>query len=181
MNAGAGVTSFAALHDWYAALTEFRTEAQDALTELSLLLKHAAVWLAEQQQHWQRQIRVCEEAVTQAKAELTNRRYIDFDGRTPDCTVQEKNLRRARAKLEAAEDRLETVRAWMIRLPREICAHYDGPTRRLGLFLDTDLPSGLALLARQLTALEKYANVRSDSAAAPADRAVAAKPDKEKS
>jgi hypothetical protein len=172
MNGGAGVTSFAVLHDWYAALAEFRTEAQDALTELSLSLQRAVPWLGEQQQYWQRQIRACEEAVTQAKTELTNRRYTDFSGNTPDCTVQEKNLRRAQAKLQAAEDRLEAVRAWMLRLPREI---------RLALFLDAELPSGLALLARQLTALEKYANPQADSGATPTAQAVAAKPEKEKS
>jgi hypothetical protein len=184
MNAGAGVTSFAVLHDWYAALAEFRTKAQDALTELSLSLQHADHWLDEQQQHWQRQIRKCEEAVTQAKAELTNRRYSDFSGDTPDCTVQEKNLRRAQAKLQAAEDRLEAVRAWKVRLPREISATYDGPTGRLALFLDADLQSGLAVLARQLTALEKYANLQADSgatAAVPSAPAVAAKAEKEKS
>jgi hypothetical protein len=181
MNPGAGVTSFAALHDWYAALAEFRTEAQNALTELSLALKRADAWLGEQQQRWQREIRACEEAVTQAKAELTDRRYTDFSARTPDCTVQEKNLRRAQAKLQAAEDRLAAVRAWMIRLPRETCTHYDGPAGRLALFLDADLPSGLALLSRQLTALEKYANLQADPVAVPADPAVAAKPEKEKS
>jgi hypothetical protein len=181
MNAGAGVTSFAVLHDWYAALAKFRTEAQDALTELSLSLQRSAVWLDEQQQYWQRQIRACEEAVTQAKAELTNRRYTDFSGNIPDCTVQEKNLRRAQAKLQAAEDRLEAVRAWMLQLPREVCATYDGPTGRLALFLDADLPSGLALLARQLTALEKYTDLQSDTGAASIDQAVAAKPEKEQS
>jgi hypothetical protein len=184
MNAGAGVTSFAVLHDWYAALAEFRAKAQDALTELSLSLQRATPWLEEQQLYWQRQIRACEEAVTQAKTELTNRRYTDFSGNTPDCTVQEKNLRRAQAKLQAAEDRLDAVRAWMIRLPREICATYDGPTRRLALFLDADLPSGLALLACQLTALEKYANAQADSGvapAAPSAQAVDVKPEKEKS
>jgi hypothetical protein len=180
MNAGAGVTSFAVLHDWYAALAKFRTQAQDALTELALSLQRASAWLDEQQQYWQRQIRGCEEAVTQAKAELTNRRYTDFSGNIPDCTVQEKNLRRAKAKLQAAEDRLEAVRAWMLRLPREISATYDGPTGRLTLFLDADLPSGLALLARQLTALEKYADPHADTGAAPT-QPVAAKPEKEQS
>jgi hypothetical protein len=181
MNAGAGVTSFAALQDWYAALAKFRTEAQDALTELSLSLRRAAAWLDEQQHQWQRQIRACEEAVTQAKTELTNRRYTDFSGNTPDCTVQEKNLRKAQARLQAAEDRLDAVRAWMIRLPRETCAIYDGPTGRLALFVDADVPSGLALLARQLTALEKYANTQTASVAAPSDQAINAQPEKEKS
>ena len=64
MNAGAGVTSLAVLHDWYAALAEFRTEAQDALTALALSLQRADDWLGEQQQYWQRQIRACEDEVS---------------------------------------------------------------------------------------------------------------------
>ena len=160
MNAGAGVTSLAVLHDWYAALAEFRTEAQDALTALSLALQRAKAWLGEQQQVWQRQIRACEEEITQAQTELRTRQIPNSFGDTVDCTVQEKNLRRAKARLEEAEDRLAAVRRWMLRLPREICDSYAGPVGQLAAFLDGDLPSGLALLTRQLTALEQYAAAR---------------------
>jgi hypothetical protein len=168
MNPGAGVTSLAALHDWYASLAAFRTEAGDALATLAVSLRQAADWLDEQQDHWRRQIRACEEDVTQAKAELRQRRqFLDPFGRPPDSTVQEKNLRRAQAGLEAAQDRLEAVRRWTHRLPREITSVYDGPAGRLSHLLDADLPRGLALLSRQLTALEQYVNLRAGPAPAP--------------
>ena len=167
MSAGAGINSFAVLHAWYAALTAFRTDAQDALTSLSLALQRSGAWLGEQQQFWQRQVRACEEAVTQARTELRNRQYRDGFGQRPDTTVEEKNLRCVQARLQAVEDRLEAVRRWMLRLPREICANYDGPANRLALFLDADLPAGLAVLARQLNALEQYANLKADTVAAP--------------
>jgi hypothetical protein len=172
MSAGAGVTSFEVLHDWYAAVAEFRTEAQNALIDLSLSLQRAAAWLGERENYWHRQIRVCEEEVTQAKAELTSKRFTGYRDQPPDCTVEEKNLRKAQARLEAAEDRLKAVRRWMVKLPREVCANYDGPAGRLALFLDGELPAGLALLARQLAALEHYAALRADPAP---------NPDKEKS
>jgi len=174
MNAGAEITSFAVLHDWYAALAAFRTEAQDALTMLALSLQRAADWLGEQQQYWQRQIRICEEEVTQAKTELRNRQCPDFHGNRPDSTVQEKNLRKAQARLEFAEERMAAVRRWMVQLPKEICAAYDGPAGRLAFFLEGELPSGLAQLDRQMTALEQYANLQ-------APVAVAVEPAKEKS
>src|SRR5579872_1669808 len=98
MNTGAGVTSLAVLHDWYAALTEFRTEATDALSTLSLALQRTAGWLDDQQQYWHRQIRKCEEEVVQAKTELRMRKMADYFGHPPDCTVQEKNLRLAQAR-----------------------------------------------------------------------------------
>jgi hypothetical protein len=167
MNAGAGVTSLAVLHDWYAALAEFRAEAQDALTTLSLSLQRAEAWLGEQQRHWQRQIRVSEDEVTQAVTELRTRQIPNSFGDTVDCTVQEKNLRRAKARLQEAEDRLAAVRRWMLRLPRELCDHYDGPVGQLTAFLDGNLPSGLAMLARQLLALEQYVHLHADTVPAP--------------
>lgn len=168
MNAGAGVTSLSALTEWYSALAEFGTEAQNALVSLALSLQRAADWLDEQQQHWRHQIRMCEDEVTQARAELTSRRYTDYSGNHPDTTVQEENLRLAQGRLQFAEDRLEAVRRWKKRLPLEIRDTYDGPSRHLAFFLDGDLPRGLALLARQLTALEQYANVGSGTGPAPA-------------
>jgi hypothetical protein len=176
MNAGADVGSLAVLHDWYAALAAFRTEAQGALTSLALSLQRADQWLGEQQQFWRRRIRACEDEVVQAKTELMNRQYTDFAGDTPDCTVQEENLRAARARLQFAEDRLEAVRRWMRRLPMESRDVFDGPTRQLTFFLDAELPRGLALLARQLTALERYAERSVEPAPAPP-----AAPEKEES
>jgi hypothetical protein len=176
MNPGAGVTSLDALSEWYAALVEFRGEAQNALSSLALSLQRAADWLDQQEQYWRRQIRVLEEEVSQAKTELMNRQFTDFLGQKLDCSVQEENLRRARARLEFAEDRLGATRRWSKRLPQETRDVYDGPTRHLGFFLDGELPRALAALERQLTALEKYANLRAD-VAAPAP---APKPDKEK-
>jgi hypothetical protein len=167
MNPGAGVTSLDALSEWYAALVEFRAEAQNSLSSLVLSLQRAADWLDQQQQYWRRQIRVLEEEASQAKAELMNRQFTDFLGEKLDCSVQEENLRIAKARLEFAEDRLEATRRWSKRLPQEMRDVYDSPTRHLGFFLDGELPRALAQLARQLTALEQYANLRADAAPAP--------------
>jgi hypothetical protein len=160
MNAGADVASLAALNDWYAALVEFRTKAENALASVALSLQHATAWLGEQQQYWHRQVRLCEEAVVQAKAELRARQLSNLSGERPDCTVQEVNLRKAKARLQFAEDQVEAVRRWAKRLPTEILDTYDGPAHQLTAFLDADLSGGLAVLARQLTALEQYTNLR---------------------
>ena len=159
MNPGADVTSFAALNEFYAALAGFRVEAQNALSSLSLSLQHAVDWLSDQQHHWHRQIRVCEEELSQAQAELRTRKFGNFSGERPDCTFQEENVRKAKARLQFAEERLTAVGRWTRRLPGEINDVFDGPTHHLGFFLDTDLQRGLAVLARQLTALEHYASL----------------------
>jgi hypothetical protein len=176
MNPGADVASIDVLSDWYAALVEFRTKAAAALASVSLSLQHATAWLAEQQHHWHRQIRLCEEDVVQAKAELRARQLSNLSGERPDCTVQEVNLRKAKARLQFAEEQMEAVRRWTKRLPTEILDTYDGPAHQLTAFLDGELPRGLTALTRQITALEHYVNLRSGPAPAPATT-----PDKEKS
>jgi hypothetical protein len=158
MNPGAGVTSLAVLHEWHATVAEFQTDAGNALASLGTALDRMSNWLDEQRRHWQHEIRKCEEAVVQAQTELRNRRFTGFTGEIPDCTVQEQALRRARARLEFAEERLEAVRRWQNRLPDEINEICEPPTRRLGFFLESDLARALAVLARQLKVLEEYAN-----------------------
>jgi len=156
MTPGAGVQSLDALKDWYAALSLFRTDAQNAQTGINLSLQRAADYLGRQQVYWKQQIRKAEEEVTQAKTELRNRQYKDKDGHHPDTTVQEENLTIALGRLHLAEDRLEATRRWMQRLPTVIHDVYDGPGRQLAFFLDIDLARALAELAKQLTALEQY-------------------------
>ncbi len=181
MNPGAGVRSLEALKDWYSALTQFRGDAQNALISLSMALQHARDWLEEQQDFWRRAIRKAEEDVTHAKQELRTRKQQKFLGEQPDTTVQEKELRRAQAVLEYAEERLEAVRRWIQKLPRLIQDTYEGPSRNLEFLLDADLPRALALLDRQLGSLEQYLALKPEvrPAATPATPATEATPKKE--
>src|SRR5581483_6091406 len=104
METGAGVEAIQALADWYAALTEFRTDGGNAMTSAALALQRAADWLAEQQKHWRHEIRRAEDRVVEAKNALRNKQYEDYSGGKPDTTVEEKNLKKAVAYLEFAQD-----------------------------------------------------------------------------
>src|SRR6478672_11008662 len=150
----ADVRSIDALRDWHAALTTYGEGLADALAGIELEIRRAYEWLDEQVALWRRAVRDCEEEVTRAKAELSQRKFQTFDGREPDCTVQEKNLRMARARLEYAEEQVAKCRQWIGRLPKLIDEAYTGPARRLGNLLEADLPKGLATLARSVAALE---------------------------
>jgi hypothetical protein len=157
MSPGAGVDAIAVLRDWHAALAVFRSEAQEALTAVAMDLHRATDWLAGQQHFWKHRIRTAEDEITRARAELTTRRYADFSGHDLDTTVQEENLRMAKNNLRDAEDQLERVRHWMRQLPGAIEDAYEGPARKLSFFLDIELERAMALLARQLDALDQYA------------------------
>ena len=169
----ADVRSIDAVRDWRANLTTYGETLAEGVAGVELEIRRASDWLGEQLSQWQRAVRECEEEVTQAKAELAARKFPGFDGRMPDTTVQEKALRQAKARLEYAEDQVIRVRGWMGRLPKMIDEVYRGPAHRLATFLEVDLPRGLAILGRQIGALESYAGLRPDYAPTPHASSVA--------
>ena len=161
-DAGADVRSIPALRDWLGALAVYQSDLGDALAGVTLEIRRAFDWVAEQQELWQRAVRDCDQEVVQAKAELNARRFPNFDGRMPDTTVQEKNLRRAEAKMEHAEDRVRVCRAWLSKLPKLVEETYTARGRRLQLYVESDLPKAIATLGSQVEALERYAETRGD-------------------
>jgi hypothetical protein len=168
MPESADVRSIDALREWHAALATYGDGLAEALAGVNLEIRRAYDWLGEQMAQWQRAVRDCQDEVTRAKAELSQRKFPGWDGREPDCTVQEKALRLARARLEHAEDQVVKCRQWIGRLPKAIDEVYLGASRRLSNFLEAELPKGLADLARRVGALESYAGLRPDYAPAPA-------------
>jgi hypothetical protein len=163
----ADVRSIAAVIDWRADLTNFNDLLAEAMAGVDLEIRRAYDWLEEQLARWKKAVRDCEEDVVRAKAELSQRKLPTWDGRDPDCTVQEKALRLAKARLEHAEEKVETVRRWIGRLPKMIDEVFTGPSRRLKSFLEADVPNALAELARRIAALETYASLRADYAPGP--------------
>src|SRR5262245_24262527 len=157
LNDAADVRSIEALRDLHATVCKFRTDAQDGLVSGELSIRKANDYLVEKLHFWQAAIRKCEEEVFQAKQELKQRQYVGFDGRVPDCTVQEENLKKAQGRLRYAQDKAETVRKWMSRFPKAVGEVYEGPARHLAALLEGELPRALALLERRIQALEEYA------------------------
>ena len=168
----ADVRSIDAVREWHAALAEYGDGLSEALAGVELEIRRAYDWLEEQLNRWQRSIRDRQEEVTRAKAELSQRKFKGWDGRDPDCTVQEKALRLAKARLEHAEEQVAKCRSWIGRLPKMIDEVYVGPSRRLSNFVEADLRKALAELARRVAALESYAGMRADYAPAPSASSV---------
>lgn len=154
MSTSAEVASLDAVRDWKAALGAFRGTAQEALVGVELAVRRACDWLDERRHFWQHELRRREEAVTVAKSELWRRKNMPIVAH-PDCTEQEKALRRALHRLEEAHEKLEKNRQWGIALRRAI-EEYEGPARRLGHRLEADVPKALALLGDKIAALEAY-------------------------
>jgi hypothetical protein len=166
----ADVRSIAALRDWHAVLTRYGETLSESLAGVELELRRGFDWLDEQLGRWQKAVRDCEEEVVQAKADLSARKFTGWDDREPDTTVQERDLRRAKARLEYAEDQVRVVRGWIARLPKLIDELYRGPATRLTGFLEADLPRGLAALGWKIETLETYAGLRTDFTAGSASQ-----------
>ena len=167
MNPGADVQAIDALQDWHNAVVLFREEALDALSNINMEVRRAYDWVDEEGKAWQQEVRLAERDVVQAKAELSQRKTPNFDGRIPDTSVQEENLARAKARLRFAEDQIDVCRKWAVRLPKMVSEEYEGPSRRLGNVLEADLPVALAHLAARIEALHRYTQGAPASAPPP--------------
>jgi hypothetical protein len=164
----ADVRDIDALRDWLAALATYRSDANESLTALRVEINRGIEWVHEQYQLWQRSIRRFDDAVVQAKADLAAKRFPDVNGRMPDTTVEERNLRRAVAKLEYAHEQVAKCRRWVAELPKLVDEIFHGPAQRLANLLDIDVPRGAAVLTRRIESLELYAGLRADySGSAP--------------
>jgi hypothetical protein len=175
----ADVRSIEALEDLHAELCKFRTAAQDALSSIELSIRRGVDYLHEKSQFWQRTIRTCEDEVFQAKQELSTRKFPTWDGRKPDTTVQEENLKIAQRRLQHARDKAEVTRRWITKYPNLVSEVYAAPSKHLGATLEGELPRGLAVLERRIQSLEAYAAL-APPAAQTETPAPAAAPEAEK-
>jgi multidrug resistance efflux pump len=151
----AHVASIEGLASWKDALGVFAAEGRDALVAVELEIRRTMDWLDSQLKLWQVEIRKAEELVHQARTELNRRKMLPIMGRPPDCTEQEKALRRAQARLAHAEEKLETCRRWVPRL-RQAVEEYQGTARPLTGWLEHDLPRACAVLEQRIAALKAY-------------------------
>jgi len=167
MSGSASVNSLEALHEWHAALCIFRTEALESMSSIAMEINRADSWLDDQLRGWQRELRDADEEVLRCKNELNNRKFVGFDGRVPDCTVQEEALWKAEDRYEHAREQIEKVRHWYHKMPKMIDEEYQPAAKRLINFLEGELPRGLAMLTAQMNSLQAYMNLRVEQVPPP--------------
>jgi hypothetical protein len=159
MSQSAHVASIDAVSHWKATLGVFRADAQEALTSSGMEIRRASDWLRDKLQYWQHEVRRWEEEVVQAKAELRRRKMMPTAlNREPDCTVQEKALRKAQERLAHAEAKLAAARRWGPALQRAV-EEYESQARQLQAMLEGDVVRALVLLEQKLASLEAYVSL----------------------
>ncbi len=159
----AGVHSIGALEDLKASLTTFETEGKESLSVIGMDVRRGLEWFTHDLlKHWQTQMRKREEEVNNARADLERCRMQKFGDRTPDCTDQKVALKKAQARLEEAQQKVQAVKKWS-RVLEEEAEEYRAQAQQLESIFSGELPKANAELARMLTALEGYIGVRAPS------------------
>jgi hypothetical protein len=163
----ARVLSVESLDRFRGKLIEFGKDVKDALCAIDVQIHRAFNWLEERAKYWKHEIRVREEDVVRAKIELQSRKAMCKEGRGPGTTDQEKALRKAQARLKEAEDKALACKRWHPLLQHAV-HEYQGPTRVLSGWIDTEMTQAVALLARKIEALEAYLAIAPPSLPQPA-------------
>jgi hypothetical protein len=166
MSESAKVTAIDAIAALREALVSFGEDAAGALGAADAEVRRTEEWLQDQLKNWQHEVRLGEDAVFQAKTELTRRKMMRFGDGPVDTTEQELALRRAVARLEHAEDQVKITRRWVRVWPQAVI-DYRGPSGQLKGLLEGEVPRANALLDRKIGALEAYVLTSSPAPAAP--------------
>lgn len=164
----ASVRSIDALRDFRAALIEFAEDALGALGAADMEARRTVHWVShEQRLYWQQELKRRKAMLSQAHSELARKKLSATPGHAPRFTEQLEQEKRAKARLEDAERRMELLRKWEPRLQQAVLG-YKGRAGRLADLIGGDLPRSLALLDRIIEALDAYARVAPPSGAAAA-------------
>ena len=149
----ARITSLDDLESFRTSLIIFMGKAHRALDQVGDEVKRTRYWLQnEQTLHWQTQVKRRQKMLDQANQELLSARNSEF---SKSLNTQQMAVRKARAAVKEAEDKLAVLKLW--------CRNYDHETdprvrklESLRHFLENDIPKAIAYLAQTQRTLESY-------------------------
>ena len=166
MSSQVNVTSIDALKEFRVALALYGEDALAALGAVDSEVRKTILWLQQDRPYyWQEQIKRRRQMVTEAKAELFQKKLQQKKDYHPSMAEPMEKLRHAEAALADAEKRLGYVRKWQPIL-QQAALEYRASTRRINDLAAGDVPRAVALLGRLIDALEAYLRVAPPSSAA---------------
>lgn len=167
MSTGAKVRSIDTLREFRVAMSNFGCAASQAMAAVEVEIRRTLDWLQHDQvKFWQQEVRRREDAVGEARQDLSRCLIATTAGGTrASCTDQKVALEKAKKRLDQAREKVEVVKRWGQIIEQEV-GDYRGPAQQLATMIDGDLPRAMALLARKIQALEEYANLMSEGSAA---------------
>ena len=156
-NSSAHVEAIAILEEMRAALLRFQSEAHDAVTNAQREIIAALDGLQERLRYWQRQLRMRQETLAQAKNELNSCLSLRGPhGERADCSAQMAAVRQAERKVQEAQEAIRTAQIHIKRV-EEANAKFQCQAHRLNTILTSnELPKASALLSKCVSILQSY-------------------------
>ncbi len=174
----ARVYSAKALNDCRAALQEFTAVARAALSSVDSDIHRVTHWLKiDRPAYWKHEIRKRDDAVTACRLEIQRKKLIAAP-EPASVVFEERQLRKAIARVDSGRQRLAAVHRWSTTWERE-SGNQKSACRRLNDALAAEIPRAIADLERIINALEGYVALkgpRPEADVPPADNPSADNP-----
>ena len=158
----ANVRSLDALRHFKSALIAFADESRVSLDSVEMEIRQFRNWLERDQlSYWRSQIKRGQEMVAMAKSELFRRQLSQSEAVSD--TDQKEALRKAKRRLQEAEEKVELIKKWIPVLEHAI-SEYHSQSQPLGDRLSGGFLGTLASLDRMIAAIDAYASLAPPSA-----------------
>jgi len=162
MREAAKVLSLDVVREVKAAFISFSEDGKAALTETLVDAQRTISWLEhDQANYWKIEVRKRDQKVQQAKSDLYRAELASRDER-PSCVIERKNLAKAQASLEEAQQKVQAVRRWRQLLDREIML-YKGGTQQIAGAVEVEIPQAVGRLERIMESLSGYLAVQAEA------------------
>jgi len=149
----AKITSLDALEAFRAALIIFVTKARRSVDELSEEVHRTRSWIQTQQRvHWETQLRKRQKMFDQANQELISARFSEFKD---SVQMQQMAVRKAKALVEEAEEKMRKVKIWS----RDFDRYAEPMSKKveaLRSVLEHDMPKAIQYLVQVQRTLDAY-------------------------
>ena len=160
----ARITSIDALESFRASLINYLTTAHQHLDGVSDDVRRVRGWVqTDQRMHWQGELRRRLRALELAEQELFSAK---LSGLRDNLTTQELAVRKSKAAVAEAEEKLRNVKMWTRNFDHEadpLMKRIDG----LRQLLDHDMPKAISYLVQAQKTLEAYAETPPSAQTAP--------------
>ena len=87
--------------------------------------------------------------------DLKRKKMMKIGERAADTSDEEKQVKKCRARLEYAEEKLEKTKHWLRAFP-EVILDYEGPGRQLKTQVENIVPTMIAFMGNKIETLEAY-------------------------
>lgn len=166
-DASAKVRSIDDLEAFRSQLIVFTSKARKAVDQVSEEIRRTRLWLdSDRIPFWESELKKRKKRREQAEAELMSARLSDY---IDNPTVQQQAVRKCRAAVEDAEEKLKRCKQWSRNFDttlQPLAKKLESVTQ----FIDLDMPQAVVHLAQLIRSLDAYAErLPTDLTAKPAE------------